>query len=277
MTSCAACGASDARELWRVRDYPVVACRRCGLARTELPPGFDPASIYTQSYFDGGQTDAYMDYQASADTLRAEFARTLDVLVRHGAERGSLIEIGCAYGYFLDVARERFSVAGVEVSDPARDACRSRGLEVERELSPELRERRGPFDAAVLLDVIEHLADPAGVLATLRGAMRTGGRILLTTGDFGSLYARLAGRRWRLMTPPQHLWFFTRATLEATLQRSGFRLRGYDHPWKLVPLSMVVYQGLRLAGRSAPEWARKLPGGLPVNLFDAMRLVAEAV
>jgi SAM-dependent methyltransferase len=277
MTVCAACGASEARELWRVQQYPVVACRDCGLARTELPPGFDPASIYTASYFDGGQPDAYMDYQASEATLRAEFARTLAVLGRHGSTRGALIEVGCAYGYFLETARDRFSVCGVEVSDAAREACRARGLDVERELSAELVERHGPFDAGVLLDVIEHLADPGAMLAELRRAMRTGGRLLLTTGDFGSLYARLSGQRWRLMTPPQHLWFFTRATIEALLVKCGFRLLGFDHPWKLVPLSLIAFQGLRLAGQPAPGWVRQLPGGIPVNLFDAMRVVAEAV
>lgn len=277
MTACAACGASEARDLWRVHDYPVVACSGCGLARTELPPGFDPASIYTASYFDGGQPDAYMDYQASEATLRAEFARTLAVLRRYGKESGSLIEVGCAYGYFLDTARERFSVCGVEVSYAAREACRARGLDVERALSAELGERHGPFDAAVLLDVIEHLADPGEMLGELRRMMRTGGRLLLTTGDFGSLYARLAGRRWRLMTPPQHLWFFTRATMQTLLHQRGFRLIGFEHPWKLVPLSLMAFQGLRLAGRRAPDWVRQLPGGIPINLFDAMRVIAEAV
>ena len=31
----------------------------------------------------------------------------------------------------------------------------------------------------------------------------------------GATCAKLAGRNWRLMTPPQHLWFFTRASMEA--------------------------------------------------------------
>jgi SAM-dependent methyltransferase len=277
MTACVACGASAAHELWRVRGFPIVACDTCGLARTELPADFDPASIYTASYFDGGQDDGYADYQGSQETLRAEFARTLDGLARHGVMGGSLIELGCAYGYFLDEARRRFSVCGVEVADAARAACRERGLVVERELTPALAAEHGPFDAAVMLDVIEHLADPGEVLVRLRGTLRAGGRLLLTTGDFGAALARVAGRRWRLMTPPQHLWFFSPKTLEAVLTRSGFRLLALDHPWKLVPLSMIVFQSLRMAGLRSPSWIRRLPGGVPVNLFDAMRVVAEAV
>ena len=68
------------------------------------------------------------------------------------------------------------------------------------------------------------------------------------------------GRRWRLMTPPQHLWFFSPKTLEAVLARCGFRVLALDHPWKLVPLSMIVFQSLRMAGLRAPDWIRRLPG-----------------
>ncbi len=276
-TSCAACDSARAHPLFRVKGFDILACDGCGLARTELPADFDPASIYTASYFDGGQHDGYADYQGSEATLRMEFARTLDVLARHGASAGNLLELGCAYGFFLEEARQRFRVAGVEVSDHARETCRARGLRVERELTPELVGEHGPFDVAVMLDVIEHLAEPAAVLGGVRSALRTGGKLLLTTGDFGALPARIAGKRWRLMTPPQHLWFFSPASMEQVLQRTGFRLLELSHPWKRVPLSLVAFQALRITGLRAPGWLRQLPGSLPLNLFDAMRVVAEAV
>jgi SAM-dependent methyltransferase len=274
---CAACWAYDARPLYTVQGYPVVSCASCGLVRTELPADFDPTSIYTASYFDGGQSDGYADYQGSRATLSTEFRHALDVLARHGATSGSLIEIGCAYGFFLDEARQRFSVCGVEVAEHAREACRARGLIVEPEATPELLAAHGPFDAAILLDVIEHLPAPDEMLSTLRQVMRPGGLLMLTTGDFGALAARLLGRRWRLMTPPQHLWFFSPRTLAALLQRTGFRVCAVAHPAKTVPLSLIAYQALRSLKISAPDWIKALPGGIPINLFDAMRVVAEAV
>lgn len=275
--ACATCGERESSPLYVVQGYPVVACTACGLGRTELPVGFDPASIYSSSYFQGGQADGYADYRGSRATLAVEFRHALDVLARHGCKQGSLVEIGCAYGYFLDEAQRRFSVCGVEVSDDARAECRARGLHVEAALTPELVARRGPFDAAVMLDVIEHLPDPAALLRELRGALRDGGRLLITTGDFASPVARLTGRRWRLMTPPQHLWFFSPETLRALLAREGFRVRSVEHPAKRVPLSLMAYQALRWLGADAPSWLRRLPGGVPVNLFDAMRVVAEPV
>jgi SAM-dependent methyltransferase len=277
VTGICACGSRRVTQLYVVKGFPIVACGACGLGRTQLPEGFDLASIYAESYFDGGQADGYVDYRGSREVLCAEFRRALDVLARHGARGGSLIEIGCAYGYFLDEARAHFSVCGVELSPGARQECVSRGLAVERELTPQIAAAHGPFDVAVMLDVVEHLSDPGALLAELRRAMHRGGRLLLTTGDFGAPLARLLGRHWRLMTPPQHLWFFSPATLGALLSRTGFRVASVEHPAKIVPLSLIAFQASRLLGAAAPGWARRVPGGIPVNLFDAMRVVAEAV
>ncbi len=51
-----------------------------------------------------------------------------------------------------------------------------------------------PFDVIVLLDVIEHLPDPAGTLALCERHLNPGGIIVIATGDFGALPAR-HGRR----------------------------------------------------------------------------------
>jgi len=260
--TCIACGATGSRVIYEVRGFPIARCTGCGLARTVLPESFDPAAIYTEDYFQGGHHDGYADYAGSGEVLRHEFRRTLDALPARG---GSLVELGCAYGFFLDEARARFDACGVEISDAARAACESRGHAVARDLAGVAE--RGPFDAAVMLDVVEHLERPDEVIGELGRALKPGASLLLTTGDFGSPVARLLGKRWRLMTPPQHLWFFSPKTLGALLERAGFRVQSVAHPWKWVPAQLIVYQATR--GRRV-----RVPGSVPLNLFDAMRVVA---
>lgn len=275
--ACAACGRSSARALYEVRGYPIAKCTNCGLARTILPKGHDPLALYDAGYFQGEQEDGYANYVGSETVLRKEFRATIDRLAQAGVSSGSLLEVGCAYGYFLDEASKRFRVAGVEVAADARKACTDRGHEVVSEARPDWLEENGQFDAIVLLDVIEHLEDPAALLARIRPRVAAGGRLLITTGDFGSLSARITGRRWRLMTPPQHLWFFSPHALGLLLERSGFRLAEVEHPWKRVPLSLIAYQGLRLLGLAAPTALGRIPGSVPLNLFDAMRVIAHPI
>jgi hypothetical protein len=98
--------------------------------------------------------------------------------------------------------------------------------------------------------------------------------IVITTGDFASLYARLAGRKWRLMTPPQHLWFFSPESIRRLSHLLGLKLEACDHPWKVVPLALIDFQMRRLLGAgggTSAGFANRI--GLPVNLFDAMRCV----
>src|SRR4029453_13556318 len=91
-------------------------------------------------------------------------------------------------------------------------------------LTEEFVGQRGPFEVAAMLDVIEHLEAPDDVLACIYGALRTGGHVVITTGDWDSLFARIMGRHWRLMTPPQHLFFFSPTTIKLLLSRLGFEV-----------------------------------------------------
>src|ERR1019366_6832775 len=92
-------------------------------------------------------------------------------------------------------------------------------------------------------------------------------------GDFGSLYSRVAGAHWRLMTPPQHLWFFSQASMQAMATSLGLEVEHLDHPWKVVPLSLISFQLTRMSGLRPKRIAISNRLGLPVNLFDAMRVV----
>ena len=103
------------------------------------------------------------------------------------------------------------------------------------------------------------------------------GLLMISTGDWDSLLARAMGKRWRLMTPPQHLFFFSPETLGALLERHGFQVVDCMKPWKMVPLGLAVYQvGNRLRIR-LPSLERLNTLGVPVNLFDTFRMIARKI
>jgi 2-polyprenyl-3-methyl-5-hydroxy-6-metoxy-1,4-benzoquinol methylase len=276
--ACIVCGNTTLHPVvYEKRGYPIRRCIQCKLGRTEIPEDFNPGSLYDASYFAGGQTDGYANYVASEAILRAEFREVLQELDAIGANRGRLLEIGCAYGFFLIEAQRSFDVVGIEIADDAVAFCRSRGLDVHQGgLSDELLRNQGQFDVVVMLDVIEHLPDPESALRIVRRHLLPGGHLVLTTGDWMSLISRISGRYWRLMTPPQHLFFFSPNTLASLLTRVGFHSIRCTHPWKRVPLRLALFQALRAVGlqRLLPRSSMLDKLGIPVNLFDAMRIVA---
>lgn len=272
--ACPACArATLHRKLYSKNSCDILQCIRCGLGRAECN-NFDVHTYYTEDYFSGARQDGYADYRGSEPVLRREFARTVQ-FIRRLRSNGRLLEIGCAYGFFLQEAGRFYDVAGIEIADAAVAFCRARGLSVANGVADEVTLAQfGMLDVIVLLDVIEHLPDPQGTLTLCRRHLNPGGVIIIATGDFASFYARLAGPRWRLMTPPQHLWFFTPESMQRVSHSLGLKLEVCDHPWKVVPLALIEFQMRRLLGndgRLTTGFANRI--GLPVNLFDAMRCV----
>jgi len=257
--------------LFRKAGYDIVRCRTCGLVRTAVPRGFAADAIYTEDYFQGRRPDGYFDYLSSETFLAEEYASRLD-FVRSYVSTGRLLEVGCATGGFLAHARRHFSVQGVDVSNFAVQAAQAKGLEVECNSIEASTITKPPYDVVVMFDTVEHLPHPGEALARIHSLLSTRGYVFITTGDIGSAMARGLGKRWRLMTPPQHLWFFDRRTIGALLEAVGLRVSDVRYLWRRVPLSLAWYQVVR--GKMGP-----LPFGLgnivlPVNFHDTMTIVA---
>ena len=271
---CPACNRSTAHALrFRIGGSDILQCCSCGLGRSESD-AFNPEDYYTDDYFCGRRADGYSDYLAAEPVLQREFARTLE-FIRRLVPCGRLLEIGCAYGFFLMEARRHFKVNGIELAQGAVEHARRAGLKVVHGVADEpTLAAIGPVDVMVMLDVIEHLREPRDTLALCHRHLNPGGIVVITTGDFGSVAARLTGARWRLMTPPQHLWFFTRESMSRMGGHLGFAVEHVDHPWKIVPASLILFQLQRMLGIRSGMFPRAMSRlGIPVNLFDAIRVV----
>lgn len=222
MSHCVACGSGDGRPFHR----GLRRCASCGhaWADLELAPG-EIVALYGRAYFLGGE---YRDYPADRRILEKSFRLRLRVLDRFldPARHRRLLEVGCAYGFFLELVRDRFEeVVGLDVAeDGVRHAREALGLDAVRGdlLTHDFGARR--FDVVCLWDTIEHLARPDLALERIRDLSPSGALLSLTTGDLDSLVARLRGGRWRLIHPPTHLHYFTRASLRRLLERHGFDL-----------------------------------------------------
>lgn len=278
--ACPVCDGGPARAKLEKDGVSILECPACGLAFWVPEPGFAPERIYTREYFEGGEDAGYDNYELLAPTLRRTFADRIARLPRPTAG-ARLLDVGAAYGFAVDEATERgWSAFGLEISVDA--AARTAALCPGRALvanALRLPFADATFDAVTLWDVLEHLADPRRAAQEVARILRPGGRLVLSTGDVRSAVARVSGARWHLYTIPEHLFFFSRRSLEILLERSGLRVETMVARGSRYPVGYLL-ERLRktlLPRRSAPQRKRRLPGArlaLPVNLFDIVTVTA---
>jgi hypothetical protein len=53
----------------------------------------------------------------------------------------------------------------------------------------------------------------------------------------------------------------------------GLAIEHVDHPWKIVPASLIVFQLRRMLGMRSASTPIASRIGIPINMFDAMRVV----
>ncbi len=273
--ACELCGWEGAPEPF----YPrcgIVRCPRCRLVYFPGPVETEP--LYGDSYFRGGE---YLDYAGDEAVLKRNFRRRVREL-RRFSPGGSLLEIGAAYGFFLDVARDVWRVRGLEISPEGMEHIRDViGAEATGGDFLDLPEEPERYDVICMWDTVEHLARPVRYIEKAARWLKPGGVLAMTTGDIGSLLARLRKDRWRQIHPPTHLFYFSKETLSDAVRRAGLEVRhashvGHSRSYKAMMHSIFVmgrrrrdalYEMATLGGRiDAPIY---------VNLYDILLLIAR--
>src|SRR5262249_2115129 len=146
-------------------------------------------------------------------TLRATFRGLLAGMRRHGLTGGRLLEVGCAYGFFLDEARSFFEHrVGTDYSTAALERAAGRAEELVLGGPGEVSAGDG-FDCAACIHVVEHVYDPVRWLGEVASRLAPGGWLVLATPDGGAVWRNLMGRHWPFYKVPEHVTYFDRRSL----------------------------------------------------------------
>jgi SAM-dependent methyltransferase len=277
--ACNLCGSDDSDVVYRRGAFNIVKCRSCGL--TYVNPRLGPPALakeYDEAYYHGG---SYDDYMGEVRGFEETFEKRLEKIERL-VRPGRILDVGCAFGFFLSVARRRgWDAYGVDLSlSAARYARDELGLPVIHGTLAQANFGDDYFDAAIMNDVFEHFTDPLAELAQAYRVLKTGGYLFIVTQDINSLIVRVLGPRWAQYKPREHLYYFTRATLRAMLEKAGFNVLRIESEGLVCTFKFLVgkLRNLNVAlGRLAEYFVRKLGvQGVLVPLRPGYEIMAYA-
>jgi methionine biosynthesis protein MetW len=180
------------------------------------------------------------------DVAQHGFSKTHRQIVEWVPRGARVLDIGCATGYVgRQLMQEKgCSVVGLEVDEAAAAKARQAGLTVHvgSVLDPKFRKQvKGPFDAIVAADVLEHLTEPEVALRAARGWLADGGRLIVATPNIAAWRVR-----WQLLVHGKfeytdtgifdrtHVHFFTHDSFRRLVAEHGWQVR--DRLFELVDI-----------------------------------------
>lgn len=146
---------------------------------------------------------------------------------------GRVLDIGCGKGDHLRRLAHRYTPYGIEISEA--EASHAIGFAREREgdviVAPAIDGLRGLPDAfaqgVIMRSYLEHEAQPLPVLHEVFRILRPGGVVIIKVPNYGCWNRRLSGRRWCGFRFPDHLNYFTPASLQQMCLTAGFAIRRF--------------------------------------------------
>jgi SAM-dependent methyltransferase len=212
-----------------------------------MPSDKELLKIYDASYFDRGNKYSPPGDSTDPNMLNDEMKIKL---VQEYVSSGRLLDVGCALGGFLQTARAKgFNVSGVEPSKCAADnaSCKL-GIEVANCDLKSAGLTEGSFDVITMWDSLEHLRNPNETLMEAWRLLKKDGLLFFSTGDASTPWARLTGRGWHLLTPPQHLYYYSPASISVLLEKSGFAYVESRHAGKYATLDFISFKAREAFG-----------------------------
>src|SRR4030042_4622672 len=150
-----------------------------------------------------------------------------------------IIEIGCGRGEYLSIIQQfGINAYGLEHSEESVMQCVKNGLKVLQGFidSSTYRLDHAPFDAFIILNFLEHLPDPNSTLRGIYNNLTDDAVGLVEVPNFDMI---LRNKLFSEFTC-DHLFYFTRETLNATLRLNGFEIIDCNEEWYEYIISAIV-------------------------------------
>ena len=242
LAPCDLCGATDPRFILdsQTLDGPLVECLRCGFRyvgkrRSNLVFGRDSAERTASNVREANAAFQHLPESEEHRLGKLNAGWRLSLIQRYKSS-GKLLEVGCARGDFLSVAKTAFDVFGVE---PNPELASESGV-----VAPVHRDviERTPwrdFDVVASFHVIEHVDSPRSFIRASAERLKPGGLMVIETPNIDSLPFRLMKSRWRQFIP-EHYFFFDPKTITHVFEDNDLEVLAVKNVGKYASTGLIL-------------------------------------
>ena len=247
--TCPMCGGENLARIIQVHEpclhkpgaFCLEKCRACGHIFQNPPVNGNGLSFYYRDMYDGLSAPLTEFILGSDDGI---YRRRLSLCARY-CTPGRWLDVGGGNGYLCCVARGRWPRAqfdGLDLSRGIQDAQEQGWIDHGyRQMFPDVAGTlSGAYDVISMIQYLEHTPDPEENLRAAHTALAEGGLLFVEVPNPDFLPGRILGRFWFQWLQPQHIHFFSIATMEKLLRKCGFTPVAWHVRESHIPLDYVL-------------------------------------
>jgi SAM-dependent methyltransferase len=239
ISNCISCDHNHFEEWAETGPYKAFKCMSCGLIF--MNPQLNEAGLnnYYSNYIGKRRLSNVkkMEQRSEQYVLDAK-------LIWKFLSKGTILDVGCNGGFFLDALGGGYKRFGTELDLSAvQYAQKNFPLFGKNIFNGTLRKSgfsNNQFDLISMRGVIEHVLDPEDSIKEVSRILKSGGfYYICATPNGDSFSANLYRENWTLFHPIQHLWHFSPANLSMICERHGLKLIWKEFPYLGTPYENV--------------------------------------
>lgn len=276
-SSCFVCDGRDFKKLFIKKGHHFWGCPQCGLQKQDPLPTPEELSAYYEQSYNSGMYEEFASASSLKDMTAQQRLKEVGSVI---PLEGRWLDVGASTGNFSYAASQQgIDAEGVELSETACQSGRERGITMHAGMLNSLPEVEN-YDCITAFDLIEHVLDPPQLIHDAYKRLKSGGYLVLTLPDLGSLQRMLMRSRWYFYIPEEHLHYFKRSTMRRFLERQDFEIVKIKSTYKPMTFDYaqtqfqeynpLIYNLLRLPGAVLPKSLRNYRVPLPIGEMCAI-------
>tara|TARA_B100000768_G_scaffold172847_1_gene181490 strand:- start:564 stop:1544 length:981 start_codon:yes stop_codon:yes gene_type:complete len=227
--NCPLCLKSLKNYLFQKRGGHYVRCNNCGLVH--LDPVFKDKELNT--YYKNLHNAQSKVVKNENDFYRRIYSRGLE-LIHIFKRKGSILDVGCSSGFFLDIAKEKkWQTFGIELNKKESKIAKKKHSVFEHNL--ELLKNK-KFDVITMWDVIEHIKDGNKCLQEMKKKLNKNGLVFFQTPNINSLAARVMQSKCNVFDGIEHVNLYDFNTMKLLAHRNNFKILKFESVISEIPV-----------------------------------------
>jgi len=223
-THCPVCRKNRFEEYLCKNSIMLFRCKECGFICADTS-SVNLNECYNREYLHSTSgVGSYVNYEFDKMPMESTYRNVLSAIMKVRPGR-RLLDAGAANGYFVEIANAcDYAAEGFDINISASEEASRRGRKVTQGDLFTSDYIDSSFDVITAFDFFEHIPQESieRHIKKMNTLLVPNGILAIITVNTASVLARVIGKHWHTLLPPEHISYFSKDNIKFFLERNGY-------------------------------------------------------